>query len=342
MKTENLNTAPEAKAEMPEPPESSEQEITTEDTAPQSKEVVPDTKEADGSDVETPSSNETVTEKQEAETGQEVSRQRPTRKIVLISSAALALVICCMALGMLLLREPVLLKEQQHSPKSGSIVMETSPPPTIPPTEPTEPPTEAIDYEMQIDLDTVADYHAVNEDVTGWLYIDDTVINYPVVKGDDNSFYINHNWQKQSSSSGSIFQDYECSIRFSQNTLIYGHNLANGTMLHAIKNYKVEEWGLAHPYVEVSTLDTRYLYKVISVNVLYGDVGASFDYWNYKYMDKETFDSFVQQIYDTSLVWYGDEELPVYGDHILTLQTCNSGARDGMRCVVFAVRILDD
>ncbi len=209
------------------------------------------------------------------------------------------------------------------------------PPPT---TEPTEPPTEPITYEMQIDLQKVQSYHATNPDVIGWLYIQDTPVNYPVVQGTDNYFYMDHNWKKQYSYAGSIFADWQCRIESSENSLIYGHNMGNGTMLHGIKYYKDEAWGLEHPFFEVATLDKRYLYEVISVNVIYGEAGAKFEYWKCIDMDEAAYNAFIQNIRDTSYIWYGDDErLPQYGrDRMIALQTCNSGAHDGMRCVLFA------
>ncbi len=280
-----------------------------------------------------------TTEASVPESDQTTAEEALIRKIM-VGCAAAALLACCTVFSLLYLLSAEGTSRQMVSARTTMEPMETPPPPTTePPTEPTEPPTEEPSYEMQLSLDTANSYHASNPDVVGWIYIDDTVIDYPIVQGTDNSFYIDHNWRKQYSHSGSIFQDYACDLTKSENTLIYGHNLANGTMFHAIKKYKSEEWGLEHPFVEVSTLNTRYLYRVLSVNVLYGDYGTSFEYWNCKDMDRESYTEFVQKIYDTSLVWYGGEELPEFGTKILTLQTCNSGANDGMRCVLFAERV---
>lgn len=221
------------------------------------------------------------------------------------------------------------------SAETSLMKMDEIPEPT---TESTEPPTEPPTYEMQIDMGTVQSYHYTNPDVIGWLYIQDTAVNYPIVQGTDNVFYMDHNWRGQSYYGGSIFADWQCSLEQSDNALVYGHNLANGTMLHGIKYYKDKEWGEAHRYFEVATLTTRYLYEVMSVNVIYGEAGADFTYWNCIDLTEEEYDAFVQNIRRTSYIWYGDEDhLPKDGtDRIITLQTCNSGANDGMRCVVFA------
>jgi len=221
----------------------------------------------------------------------------------------------------------------EANPMETMILKETSPP-----TEPTEPPTEPIDYEMQIDLQTANDYHAENKEVIGWVYIQDTMINYPIMQAYDNVFYMDHNWKKQYSYSGSIFADWRCLIDDSENSLLYGHNMGNGSMFHAVKYYKDPEWGKEHLYFEVATLEKRFLYKVLSVNVINGLEGADFEYWNCINMNQREYDEFVRNIYDTSTVWYGDEEhLPEYGkDRLIALQTCDSGGSTGIRCVLFA------
>ncbi|MDE5769908.1 MAG: class B sortase [Oscillospiraceae bacterium] len=212
--------------------------------------------------------------------------------------------------------------------------------PTEPPTEsPTEPETEPEQpYYMQLDMSTVASYHQSNPDVVGWIKISGTVINYPVMQNGDNEFYVTHSWDKKSSHAGAILADFRCRPERSDNTLLYGHNMGNGSMFHAIKNYKVASWGNSHQYIEFATLEHRYLYKVLSCNVLYGEAGAKFEYWNYVEMNRPEHRTFLTNIRNTATAWYGDDKhLPRDNQQkMLTLQTCNSGANDGMRCIVFA------
>ncbi len=235
----------------------------------------------------------------------------------------------------------------QHTPNPAPrevIIAQADPDHTLvnkeiyPTTEPTtEPPTEPVTYEMQLDMQKVQDYHAANPDVIGWVYIQDTPINYPVVQGDDNYFYLDKNWKGEYSFSGSIFADYQCKIDTSENSLFYGHNMGNGTMFHGVKYYRDEEWGKEHLYFEVASLGKRYLYRALSVNVIYGEEGADFEYWNYVEMTEDEYNRYVRKIHETSTVWYGDtEHIPKYDrNRLIVLQTCNSGAHDGMRCVLF-------
>lgn len=197
-------------------------------------------------------------------------------------------------------------------------------------------------YDMTIDLANVQSYHMSVSDVVGWIRVPDTVINYPVMQTTNNSYYTDHTWQGQYSHNGAIFADWRCTLEGSDNATLYGHNLASGTMFHAIKNYKDREWGNAHPYIEVASLEHRYLYKVLSVNVLYGETGTEFEYWNYYDMNRTDYREFYEGIRESALVWYGDDTPPRdKQDRLIALQTCNSGASDGMRCVVFAELIGD-
>ncbi len=222
----------------------------------------------------------------------------------------------------------------------------------VQPTQPTEPETEPEEttepevipegpYYMSLDMSKLASHYNANHDVAGWIKISGTAINYPIMQNEDNNFYVDHAWNGAWSHAGAIFADWRCNLEDSDNTLVYGHNMGNGSMFHAIKNYKSAGWGSSHKYIEVATLEHRYLYKVFSCNVLYGEAGAKFQYWNFINMNRTDYRNFVNSIINTSGAFYGDRRhLPrVSENNFITLQTCNSGANDGIRCVLFAYRI---
>lgn len=197
--------------------------------------------------------------------------------------------------------------------------------------------TVTYDYQMKLDMAKVKQHHEVNSDVVGWIYISDTVVDYPVVQGEDNAFYIDKDWQKNPSSSGSIFEDFRGEIGKTENTLFYGHNMASGAMFAAIRSFQSEEFGKAHPYFEVASLDKRYLYRIVACSVLNGETGANFEYWNRITLNKTEFEKYIKDIRETAMVWYAPEnDPPEFGDKMIALQTCNSGADDGIRCVLFA------
>ncbi|MDE6019709.1 MAG: class B sortase [Ruminococcus sp.] len=200
-----------------------------------------------------------------------------------------------------------------------------------------------IDYEMKLNLANVAEHKAVNPEVVGWIYIDGTVVDYPILKSTDNDKYIHLDWMGNYAYAGCIYEDFRGDIDDTDLTLLYGHNMANGSMFSAIKSYLSEEWGKEHKYFEIASEKKRYLYEVISANVLYGESGADFGYWlptlpKELNMKKSDFESYIKNIKSTANVLYCKDSstLPQYGDHIIALQTCNSGNNDGMRCVIFA------
>lgn len=107
-------------------------------------------------------------------------------------------------------------------------------------------------------------------------------------------------------------------------------------MFHSVKNFKEEAWGKEHIYFEVASLEKRYLYRIVASAVLNGEEGAAFDYWNRIDMTEDEYKKYIEEIRTNALVWYAPEDdLPTYEDRIIALQTCNSGADDGIRCVLF-------
>ena len=92
----------------------------------------------------------------------------------------------------------------------------------------------------------------VNEDVLGWIQIPDMEISYPLVQGTDNDYYLDHSWQKKSSSVGAVYVDYRNSLDLSDfNTIIYGHNMKNDSMFGQLDLFHDEDFLKEHPYVYI-------------------------------------------------------------------------------------------
>ena len=88
----------------------------------------------------------------------------------------------------------------------------------------------------------------INDDCVAWIYIEDTDINYPIVQGSDNSYYLKHLIDGKWNSSGSIFMDSRVSADISdRHSIIYGHHMKNGTMFSGLTKYKEQEYFDAHP-----------------------------------------------------------------------------------------------
>ncbi len=176
-----------------------------------------------------------------------------------------------------------------------------------------------------------------NSDIVGWLEIPNTTINYPVLQGKDNEYYMYHNYKKQKSKNGSIFltKDYDWSIP-SSNLLIYGHNMQNGTMFQELLRYKKEEFYKQHPIIRFTTEKEDAEYEIISVfpsRVYYKSEKNVFRYYYFVNAKNEAeYNEFVKNAKKASL--YDIEATAEYGDPLLTLSTCSYHTEDGRFAVV--------
>ena len=176
-----------------------------------------------------------------------------------------------------------------------------------------------------------------NSDIVGWVEIEGTNINYPVLQGDDNSYYMTHNYKKEENTYGSIFldKDYDWS-KPSSNLLIYGHNLQNGSMFHDLLNYSKESYYEEHPIVRFTTEDEDLEFKIISAfysRVYYKSEKNVFRY--YYFIDaenEEEYNEFVQDAKDASI--YDTGKTAEYVDRLITLSTCSYHTEDGRFAIV--------
>lgn len=108
--------------------------------------------------------------------------------------------------------------------------------------------------------------HAVNSDVIGWIYIPGTDISFPLLQGEDNNQYLYHSYEKKWIISGSIFIDSRCNSDFrDRNTVIYGHNMHNGSMFGNLKKYKSEKYAQNHRDIYVMKSDGEWnRYEVVA------------------------------------------------------------------------------
>ena len=93
---------------------------------------------------------------------------------------------------------------------------------------------------------------AVKDDIIGWIYIENTDISYPVLCGRDNQQYLFQSYEKKYLTAGSIYIDYRCSRDFTDSrTVIYGHNMHNGSMFGKLDKFTKESYMKEHPYVYI-------------------------------------------------------------------------------------------
>lgn len=170
----------------------------------------------------------------------------------------------------------------------------------------------------------------LNEDYVGWLYIPDTKVNYPIVKGTDNSFYLNHNFLKEESKAGSIFIDCNINEFEDKNTIIYGHYMKDGSMfadLHKIYSELNDTYK-----IYIATKNETLEYEIFSVFKDSADINNYQTFWS-------TDDDYVQYLntlinksninYNTSLNM---------NSSIITLSTCDFNYSNG-RLLVIAVLV---
>lgn len=158
---------------------------------------------------------------------------------------------------------------------------------------------------------------AINSDVIAWIKIPDTNIDYPVVKGQDNEYYLKHNIKKENSLSGSIFMDYRNEGNNKDlNKIIYGHNIKDGSMFKNLTNYKKKEFLIAHPIIELNTLDESTQWEIFSVYI----TDTNFNYIKTNFYNKEEYNEFLKELKNKSL--YDTGVNITSDDIILTLSTC--------------------
>jgi sortase B len=175
-----------------------------------------------------------------------------------------------------------------------------------------------ISKETESAKDRYATFLGINKDVTGWINIPGTKIDYPVVKSSDNDFYLNHNIKKEQAVEGSIFMDYRNKgDGTDRNTIIYGHNMKDGSMFKALMGYKNKDFLNKHPVVTFNTLDKDVRWEVFSAYV----TDTSFYYIKTDFSDDKDFEQLLKELKERSL--YDTGVNVTKDDKILTLSTCS-------------------
>ena len=180
-----------------------------------------------------------------------------------------------------------------------------------------------------------------NNDVVGWIKIDGTIIDYPVMfTPDDGEFYLYKNFYKQKDINGSIFIDKHCHLDPRDTNLIFhGHNMNNGSMFGALIKYKSKEFYESHKQILFDTLYENQVYEVVSVFIskVYNMSDNVFKYYRfYNAKNQEEFNYFYENIKQLSLYDIATEAQ--FGDEFITLSTCENTAKNG-RFVVVAKKI---
>ncbi len=139
--------------------------------------------------------------------------------------------------------------QEEYERLAEEAARQTTEAPTEPETEETEPLEEA--YVSPIDFEALT---VENPDTIGWIRIPDTNVDYPIVQGTDNDFYLDHDFYGKESAAGSIYLDFESEADLQgRNQILYGHNMKNGSMFKDINRYKDPEYFKEHQYFSIYT-----------------------------------------------------------------------------------------
>lgn len=158
---------------------------------------------------------------------------------------------------------------------------------------------------------------AQNNEVVGWLFSEDTVINYPIAQADDNDKYLHHMLDGTYNSSGTLFVDCECAPEFAgANTIVYGHNMKNGSMFYSLHNYIDQAYYDAHPVMYLNTPTQNYRIDIFSAFICNYDS----DTYTLSFPSEEDYVNFINKMKSQS-DFQSDVEV-TGNDRVITLSTC--------------------
>lgn len=179
-----------------------------------------------------------------------------------------------------------------------------------------------------------------NKRLIGWVKIDDTNIDYPVMQTTDNEYYLDHNLNQEYDKNGSIFMDKDCDVlKPSTNFILYGHHMKSGQMFGSLSLYSDQSYYEKHPYIQFDTIYEKGLYEIMYVfrSRVYSEDEIVFKY--YQFIDAQSeqeFDSYMNDMSELSL--YDTGVTASFGDQLLTLSTCDYQEKNG-RFVVVAKKV---
>lgn len=187
--------------------------------------------------------------------------------------------------------------------------------------EPTVLPEKTYNEELEKMRAGLKALEQINPDIYGWISVEGTNINYPLVQGEDNDFYLNHAYTGEYLPIGSIFVDFRCedSITRNFNTVIYGHNITSGTMFHDVTKFFRDEY-FDDTYIYIYTQDGIYIYEPFSVY----ETRYDYNYFRTGFTSADDFIEFAEELRDN-----GKKSRDISfdkNDRIITLSTCTNGA----------------
>ena len=200
---------------------------------------------------------------------------------------------------------------------------------------------EALTELSTANIEKVKEYKEINNDVIGWIKIEDTKIDFPLLQNENNNYYLTHDYKNESNKYGSIFLKHECDINdTNSNLLIYGHNMKDEEMFNCLLNYQNKDYYEQHKTIKITTENEEREYEIVSVfksRIFYKNEKNVFRfYYTFGFKNENEYNNYIEnvkgiQLYDTGIT-------ANYGEQLVTLITCEYSQQNG-RMVVVGKRI---
>lgn len=159
----------------------------------------------------------------------------------------------------------------------------------------------------------------INSDIVGWITIENSNINYPIVQGQNNTYYLKHSFEKKYSGYGTIYMDATADTNFnSLNTFIYGHNTSNSTMFADLGKFMKQSFFDEHKNIFIYTKDKNYKLEIFSVHV---DRASSKSY-QMNFTTMNLYKEYIDLMKEYSVI-KSDVEIDYETDKIVTLYSCS-------------------
>lgn len=165
----------------------------------------------------------------------------------------------------------------------------------------------------------------INSDVYGWIFVENTKINYPILRGTDNDYYLDHSYNHNYLPIGSIFLDFTTKdlITDNYNAVLYGHNVAAGSMMfHDVTKFLNEDT-FYNSKIYIYTMDGVYIYQPVSIY----QTTADYQYFRTEFGTEASFLEFAKEVVSNSK--FPSDATFSSGDTMITFSTCTNGAPDG-------------
>ena len=235
------------------------------------------------------------------------------------------------------------LAELMENPIAPALPAEIEPaiPPTDPVTQETLPPSPYVqvsDPETGAIVELLPEFaqlYSMNNDIVGWMTIDGTNVNYPVMQTPHSrDYYLNRDFEHNYSRHGCIYVREECDVFTpSDNVTIYGHRMGDGTMFNDLHKYAKKDFWEQHRYITFNTLKAHRTYEIMFVFRIESSADVAFQYHLFvDAADRDHFDSFIQNCRTYALYDTGVDA--AFGDKLITLSTCEYSQTNGRLAVV--------